>query len=443
MRWPRLAYSGALCLLSPVIWRRVWREQLVGRPRAERLGCLLPFADERPRLWLHCASVGEVVAARPLIRALRLRHPDHRLVVSTMTATGAERVASLAEDVPEAEAAAPLSHVFVALDFPGAARRFVQRLAPQQAIFFETELWPNLLNACVQQSIPVAVVNGRLSPRAFRGYRRLRPLMAQALSCVDWLAAKSRDDAERFIALGMAPQNIQVVGSMKFDMTVDPASQVVSERLHAAIGHRPVWVAGSTHPGEDEQLLEVHRRLLERFPDALLVLVPRHPQRFDDVAELCREAGFDTVRRSRGRVPSARVHVYLGDSMGELQALYGCADLAFVGGSLVPIGGHNLLEPAMMGVPVVTGPHLENFADVAQALRDAGALVEVADAEELSERVAALLEDGEQRQRLSEAGQHVLDTHRGALDATLDGLDALIDARCSERARELTPAVDD
>ncbi|HAR07071.1 3-deoxy-D-manno-octulosonic acid transferase [Halomonas litopenaei] len=426
MSWPRLAYSGAIGLLSPLIWRRVWREQLPDRARGERMGCLRPFADERPRLWLHCASVGEVVAARPLIRALRLRHPDHRLVVSTMTATGAERVLSLVDDVPEAEAAAPLSHVFVALDFPGAARRFVQRLAPRQAIFFETELWPNLLRACARRGIPVAVVNGRLSPRAFRGYRRLRPLMAESLACVDWLAAKSGEDAERFVELGMASDHIQVVGSMKFDMALDDASLKVSERLHAAIGHRPIWVAGSTHPGEDELLLGVQRRLQARFPDILLVLVPRHPQRFEEVARLCQEAGFETVRRSRGRVPSARAEIYLGDSMGELQALYGTADLAFVGGSLVPIGGHNLLEPALMGVPVVTGPHLDNFEDVAQLLRDAGALVEIADADELVERVAALLEDAEQRKRLSEAGQGVIDTHRGALEATLAGLDRLL-----------------
>lgn len=420
--WTRHAYSAALILLSPLIWRRVWREQLPGRSRAERLGMLPPPADKRPRIWLHCASVGEVIAARPLIRELRIRHPDHRLVVSTMTATGAERVAALVEDVPETETVAPLSHVFVALDFPLCAQRFIDQLAPELAIFFETELWPNLLHACSKRRIPIAVVNGRMSLSAYRGYRRLRWLMADALGRVDWLAAKSEADAERFESLGMSPSHVQVVGSMKFDMSVDDGTRKVSEDLHTSIGHRPVWVAGSTHHGEDELVLKAHARVRERFEDALLVIVPRHPQRFDEVAELCQQAGFTTVRRSRGRTPSAKAQVYLGDTMGELLVLYGTADLAFVGGSLVPVGGHNLLEPAVMGVPVVTGPELANFEDVAEALRDAGALVEVADGDELSERVIALLEDAEQCKRLSEAGLLVIETHRGALEATLTGL---------------------
>ncbi|ALM50878.1 lipid IV(A) 3-deoxy-D-manno-octulosonic acid transferase [Halomonas huangheensis] len=423
--WTRHAYSAALTLLSPLIWQRVWREQVPGRPRAERLGCLDLPEDNRPRLWLHCASVGEVLAARPLIRELRLKYSDHALVVSTMTATGAERVAALMDDVPEVEAAAPLSHVFLALDFPGAARRFIERLSPQMAIFFETELWPNLLHACARRRIPIAVVNGRLSPRAFQGYRRLNWLMQQSLSCVDWLAAKSEPDAARFRELGMSSAHTSVVGSMKFDISVDDGSRRMGRELHAAIGHRPVWVAGSTHAGEDQQVLQAHRRVRERFADALLVLVPRHPQRFDEVARLCQDSGLVTVRRSLGRTPSASAEVYLGDTIGELQMLYGAADVAFVGGSLVPIGGHNLLEPAVMGVPVVTGAALDNFLDVAEVLRDAGALVEVADGDELAERVTALLEDVEQRQRLSEAALAVIETHRGALAATLEGLQVL------------------
>ncbi|MGQ7246267.1 lipid IV(A) 3-deoxy-D-manno-octulosonic acid transferase [Halomonas sp. V046] len=424
--WARRAYSTALCALSPLIWRRVWREQLPGRSRAERLGCLPARLDERPRLWLHCASVGEVMAARALIRELRLAYPGHCLVVSTMTATGAERVAALVDDVPEAGAAAPLAHLFVALDFPGAARRFVEGLDPCIAIFFETELWPNLLSACAERAVPIAVVNGRLSERAFGGYRRLKWLMEDALTRVDWLAAKSQADAERYMALGMNPDAIQVVGSMKFDMSADDASLEVSKGLLAAIGHRPVWVAGSTHAGEDEQVLAAHAKVVARLPEALLILVPRHPQRFEAVAALCRDSGMPTVRRSEGRTPSARAAIYLGDSMGELQALYGTADVAFVGGSLVPIGGHNLLEPALLGVPVVAGPYLANFEDVAAVLRETAALVEVADGDELAERVIALLEDPGQRERLSDAGLGVIETHRGALAATLAGLAAML-----------------
>ncbi|MDX1467036.1 MAG: glycosyltransferase N-terminal domain-containing protein, partial [Halomonas sp.] len=282
--WARRAYSAALYLLAPLVWKRVWREQLPGRPRRERLG-LIPPADEGERiLWLHCASVGEVLAARPLIAALAERWPGYRLVITTMTATGAERVLALSQTAGKTTPEAEVSHHFVPLDFPGAARRFVARLRPALALFFETELWPNLLAACDRADVPVAVVNGRLSPRAFRGYRRLGPLMRDALGRVRWLAAKSDEDAERFCALGMPAERSTVVGSLKFDLAVDDATREVSERLRARLGDRPVWVAGSTHPGEDEQLLAAHARLRTQRPEALLVLVPRHPRRFDDVA---------------------------------------------------------------------------------------------------------------------------------------------------------------
>ena len=424
--WPRLVYSAALYGLAPLIWRRVWREQALTHPRRERLG-LLPRhpADglvEHPVTWLHCASVGEVLAARPLIEALAAARPGHRLVVSTMTATGAARVQALADKLNEQGAGAIVSHHFVPLDFPGAARRFVARLAPVQAIFFETELWPNLLAACRRRGVPVAVVNGRLSPRAFARYLKIRPLMAAALADVDWLAAKSAEDAERYQALGMPRERSTVVGSLKFDVSASDEDAERSERLHAWLGERPIWVAGSTHPGEDEQLLAAHRRLCETHPQALLILVPRHPQRFDAVAALCEAEGLATVRRSRGERPGPATRVYLGDTMGELSTLYGAADIAFVGGSLMPIGGHNLLEPAVLGVPVVSGPSLENFSDVAATLRGAAALTEVADGEALAATLAALFDDPAARARLGEAGRQVVAANRGALSRTLEGL---------------------
>ncbi|WP_280552612.1 lipid IV(A) 3-deoxy-D-manno-octulosonic acid transferase [Halomonas sp. 25-S5] len=424
--WVRRGYAAALYLLAPLIWRRVWREQLPGRARRERLGLIPPAGEGERTLWLHCASVGEVQAARPLIEALGQRWPGHRLVVTTMTATGAERVLALAGNRQASGAGAEVSHHFVPLDFPGAARRFVARLRPELAIFFETELWPNLLAACDRADVPVAMVNGRLSSRAFRGYRRLRPLMEEALSHVAWLAAKSEADARRFIELGMAPARTTVVGSLKFDIGNGDEAREVSERLRTRLGSRPVWVAGSTHPGEDEQLLAAHARLRERLPAALLVLVPRHPRRFDAVAALCRQAGLTLARRSRDEWPRDDTAVYLGDTMGELLALYGAADLAFVGGSLVPIGGHNLLEPAAVGTPVLTGPALANFEDVAEAMRGAGALVEVEDAETLAAELLRLFGDQEARQRLAEAGRDVVAANRGALARTLAGLERLM-----------------
>ncbi len=427
--WVRRGYSAALMTLSPLVWRRVWREHLPGRSRAERLGRIAAAPADARSLWLHCASVGEVQAARSLIEALARRYPDGRLVITTMTATGAERAHAVAERLQGEAGVAEVSHHFVPLDFPGAARRFLARLRPELAIFFETELWPNLLAACERRGIPVAVVNGRLSPRAFHGYRRVGRLMAEALSHVSWLGAKSEADAERFRALGMAPERIEVTGSLKFDLARDDKAFQVSERLRTGFGRRPVWVAGSTHEGEDEALLEAHARLRERCPEALLILVPRHPRRFEAAAELCRAEGLALARRSRDEAVTADTAVYLGDTMGELSALYGAADLAFVGGSLVPVGGHNLLEPAAMGVPVLTGPELANFADVAEALRERGALVEVTDAATLAESLARLLVDAAERERLAAAGRAVVEANRGALARTLEGLERLIQAK--------------
>ncbi|WP_136247182.1 lipid IV(A) 3-deoxy-D-manno-octulosonic acid transferase [Halomonas borealis] len=424
--WVRRGYSSALLALSPLVWRRVWREHLPGRSRAERLGRIAASPAGVRSLWLHCASVGEVQAARPLIEALARRHPDARLVITTMTATGAERAQAVADRLRNEADVGEVSHHFVPLDFPGAARRFLERLRPDLAIFFETELWPNLLAACERGGVPVAVVNGRLSARAFQGYRRLGWLMAEALSHVSWLGAKSQADLERFQALGMAAAKGEVTGSLKFDMSRDDEAFEVSKRLRTRFGKRPVWVAGSTHEGEDEALLEAHARLLERYPEALLILVPRHPRRFEAAAELCRGEGMSVARRSRDEAVNADTAVYLGDSMGELSAFYGAGDVAFVGGSLVPVGGHNLLEPAAMGVPVLSGPELANFSDVAEALRERAALVEVADAATLAVELERLFGDAAERQRLASAGRAVVEANRGALERTLEGLEQLL-----------------
>nr|WP_298376862.1 lipid IV(A) 3-deoxy-D-manno-octulosonic acid transferase [uncultured Halomonas sp.] len=415
--WARWLYSLALYLLSPLLWWRLWREWVPTNPRRERLG-LIKVSNERPKLWLHAASLGEVQAARPLIESLRERYPDHHLVVTTMTATGAERVISLFKG--------EVSHYFLPLDFPGAARRFIARLQPEMAIFFETELWPNLLHACYQQRIPLAVVNGRLSAKALQGYLRIRALMADALGKIDWLAAKSEQDAKRFQRLGMAASKTTVVGSLKFDIPTADAVSVDSKHLHTLFGSRPIWIAASTHSGEDELMLVAHARLREAYPSALLILVPRHPQRFEDVAVLCQKQGQQLARRSRNETVRSDTKVYLGDTMGELAVLYGAADIAFVGGSLVPIGGHNLLEPAAQGIPVLSGPELANFEDVATVLRSANALIEVVDAQALGDALIMLMGSPDERQRQGDAGRAIIAANAGALQRTLKGLDRLL-----------------
>ena len=379
-----------------------------------------------PTLWLHCASVGEVRAARPLIGALLERYADHRLLITTMTATGAEQVRVLTNDLPDT-LASRLEHRFIPLDWPGSARRFVARVRPVLAIMFETELWPNLLHACRRRDVSVAVVNGRLSPRAFERYQRIKPLMREALNSVSWLAAKSTADAERFAALGMAPERTAVVGSLKFEVRPDTVALEVGERLREAFGERPVWVAGSTRDGEETALLETHATLRERYPEALLVLVPRHPQRFDAVADECLTAGFNAARRSQKEPVTAQTAVYLGDTLGELGALYAAGDVAFVGGSLVPLGGQNVVEPASLGRLTFTGPSLENFDDVAEPLKAASALEQVADASALADALAHAFDNPAKAHRRGSAGQAVVAQQRGALGRTLIGLGRLFE----------------
>ncbi|WP_110685611.1 lipid IV(A) 3-deoxy-D-manno-octulosonic acid transferase [Salinicola aestuarinus] len=416
----RALYTLLLILLSPLVWRRVWREWAPTNPRRERLGLIAEVDDPRPCLWLHAASVGEVATATPLIEALLADHPGHRLVITTMTATGAERVRERFGE--------RVRHHFLPLDFPGATRRFVRRLAPALAIIAETELWPNLLAACRHRHVPVAIVNARLSNGAFSLYQRFRPLTAGMLADVAWVGAKSPSDAERFIALGAPVDRVTMTGALKFDLAVDDEAERESERLRREWGERPVWIAGSTQAGEDAQILAAHAALRARFPEALLILVPRHPQRFEEVAALCRDAGETVVRRSeRRREVTASTTVLLGDTMGELTMLYGTADAAFVGGSLVPIGGHNLLEPAALGVPVLSGPHLDNLREIADALAQNDARLEVADATALGQTLIALFDDVSRRHRLGEAGRAVVAANRGALASTRERLTALLD----------------
>ncbi|RUR31077.1 lipid IV(A) 3-deoxy-D-manno-octulosonic acid transferase [Vreelandella nanhaiensis] len=424
--WPRLGYSAALYALVPLIGWRIWREQVPTYSRWQRLGTRLGELPARPRLWLHCASVGEVHAARPLIEALLARYSHHSLLLTTMTATGAQQAQALIKQQPFHQAR--IAHCFLPLDFPGAARRFVRRVKPALAIMFETELWPNVLHACRRFDIPVAVVNGRLSPRAFSRYQKIAPLMADALANVNWLAAKSQADAERFVALGCAPEKTAVVGSLKFEFASTQGTFSESGHLREAWGDRPIWVAGSTRDGEEVLLLEAHRQLLCRYPDALLIIAPRHPQRFDEVAALCQAQGWVSSRRSQGEPVTQATQVYLGDTLGELGILYGAGHVAFVGGSLVPLGGHNVLEPAALGKPVLSGPFVENFADVVEPLQTAGALTLVESTDALVHALGARFDDPERGVEEGLAGIAVIKAHQGALGRTLDGLEALLNA---------------
>ncbi len=409
-------YTLILYLLAPLVFLRLaWRGRAnpaYRRRWGERLGLGPAFVDA-PRIWLHAVSVGEVVAAAPLIRRLLEDYPAHRLLVTTTTPTGSDELRRRFGEAVE--------HVYLPFDWPGAVRRFLDRARPRLALVMETELWPNLFHGCRRRGIPLLLLNARLSARSARGYARLGPLTREVLGCVDGIAAREGADAERFVDLGAPPGRVAAVGNIKFDLEVPAEAVAEGARLRQRLGDgRPVWVAASTHSGEDEVVLAAHRRLRVAHPDALLVLVPRHPERFDAVADRCAEAGWPPPRRSRDAWPAAGDPVYLGDTMGELPRLFAAADCAFVGGSLVAVGGHNPLEPAALGLPVLTGPHWFNFAGVYPALMAAGGAREVADAGGLAAALGDWFDDAAARHDAGARARGVVEANRGTLERLLE-----------------------
>ncbi|WP_460066889.1 lipid IV(A) 3-deoxy-D-manno-octulosonic acid transferase [Pseudomonas sp. S2_H08] len=421
----RTLYTALFYLGLPLVAIRLWLRARKAPAYARRIG--ERFSYGMPTLqpggiWVHAVSVGESIAAAPMIRALLQRYPQLPITVTCMTPTGSERIQALFANEPR------IQHCYLPYDLPCAAARFLDRVQPKLAVIMETELWPNHIHQCAKRGIAVALANGRLSERSAKGYGRFGKLTAPMLAEMSLFAVQTEAEAQRFRDLGARPETVEVTGSIKFDLTIDPQllQRAADLRGQWQALERPVWIAASTHEGEDEVILDAHRRLLTNHPDALLILVPRHPERFNSVFELCQREGFTTVRRSTGSNVDAQTSVLLGDTMGELLFLYALADSAFVGGSLVANGGHNLLEPAALAKPVISGPHLFNFLDIAAQLREAGALAEVDDAEGLAVEVQRLFELPRDAQRMADAGLAVMRRNHGALQRLLDGLGRLI-----------------
>lgn len=425
----RALYSATLYLLAPVtLYHLIWRG-FRHREYFQRWNERYAAYSERPdstMIWLHAVSVGEVNAAAPLVDALRRARPDLKLVVTTITPTGSARARSLWLD--------QIEHVYLPYDLPGAVGRFLDHFQPRIALILETELWPNLLFGCRDRGIPSYVLNARLSERSLRGYRVLAPLIGRALRSVTRVAAQSAADGERFVALGAQRERIVVTGNLKYDIAVPADVAGFRAEFQASLGApRPVWIAASTHDGEEAAVLAAHRSLRKRWPDLLLLWAPRHPERFRPVADLARGDGWQVALRSQQRWPRADDAVFVIDTLGELANFYGCADVAFVGGSLQPIGGHNLLEPAALGKAIVTGPHLHNFAEIAAKLEQAGALRIVAGAEALGPAIETLLADPAARTAMGDAGLALVAQGRGALARTMALIEPQLPA-ASERA---------
>ncbi len=411
-----LVYVAAPFAILAQLWRSLrdpsYRERL-----GERFG--LGPAIPGSTIWIHAVSVGEVQAAQPLIAQLQKRHPRYGILLTTVTPTGAARARLLFGDRVHLR--------YVPLDLPGSVKRFFDRVQPKLAMILETELWPNLYRECGRRGVPLVLASARISPRSVGKYRRLVSLFRSTLSHGIVIAAQSEPDAERFESIGATAGRTHVTGNIKFDFQPPAGIEELGRRwreTHAS--GRPIWVAGSTHEGEESIVLDAHRRVVERFPDALLVLVPRHPQRFDGVRDLLAKRHERAAWRSAGRPIASSNSVLLGDTMGELMTVYAAADVAFVAGSLVPIGGHNLLEPASVGRPVLTGPHNFNGEEIAQLLVDAGAAVVVANAAELAHAVKGLLDDRNLCAVMGAAGRSALDANRGALDRLLTLVDPLL-----------------
>lgn len=384
----------------------------------ERLG-LIKFVAKRG-IWVHAASVGEVQAAQPLLQALRLHYPELPLTLTTFTPSGRDHALRLFPD--------GVRCALLPFDFPGAAARFIYRLRPRVAVIIETELWPNLYAACERRNIPVLVVSARITERAARRYRRWRGLVTETLRIPAVLSAQTDADAVRMLALGADPTRVTVGGNVKFDFRVPDGviKRADGLREELGIGSRPVWIAASTHDGEDGQVLAAHRAVVEACPDALLVLAPRHPGRADEVARMTVNGKFRLARRSLAESCADGVQVYLLDTLGELAMFYGIADVAFIGGSLVPVGGHNLLEPAAFGLPLLSGPSVHGVREMHGLLYDAGAIETVADARALGDVVVGLLADAGLRARRGMSARRVLEQNRGAVERIMHLIEGVI-----------------
>lgn len=411
----RLLYTLTMYLLTPVILYRLAARGIKYRRYLsrwkERYG-FFPDPAMQDSIWVHAVSVGEVNASVPLVEALMLRYPEARMVVTTVTPTGSERVQTLFGE--------RVFHVYLPYDLPASVRRFLDRIRPRIAVIMETEIWPNLFITCRERGIPIVVTNARLSERSLKGYGPVRPLARRAIRCASFVAAQSPIDAERLRSLGAATSRLAVIGNLKFDMPVPASLHDTGARLRDEWGvRRPVWIAASTHEGEEMPVLKAHAAVLQRFPDALLLIAPRHPERFKPVAAVCRSLGFATRTRSEQGKADERCQCFVVDTLGELLHFYAAADIAFVGGSLEPIGGHNLLEPAALGKPVIVGPHTFNTEEIADSLIAAQAVLRIANAEELGAAVIRLLAHEDERLAMGEAAQAVLERERGAVERTV------------------------
>ena len=411
----RHLYSLLFYLCLPIIFIRLLlrsRHAPEYRRRwAERLG----FISSSPSLdgiWIHSVSVGETLAAVPLVKRIQTDYPDLPVTITTMTPTGSEQVRKNFAD--------SVFHVYIPYDLPTAVGRMLNKIKPRLLVVMETELWPNLIDQCHRRDIPVVIANARLSERSAVGYGKLASLVQPMLKQLSLVVAQAEADCQRFERIGMDADRTVVSGNIKFDISLSEEIKSDANLLRAAWGldvsGRKVWIAASTHDGEEPILLAAFQRLLVDHPSLLLLIVPRHPERFNEVEKCCNQQNLNVLRFSSQQPCTTEIQVVIGDTMGELMRFYGVADIAFVGGSLVETGGHNLLEAAAWQLPIISGPYLFNFTEVDNLLSDAGALIKVSSEQELAEKVDELLGDTELSNKMGRAALGVIEQNRGSLE---------------------------
>lgn len=412
----RYFYSTLLYLCLPLVFIRLFWRARKNPAYAKRIPERFGFYKQKiipNSIWVHAVSVGEVVAAVPMIKELRKTYPQIPVLVTNTTPTGADRVCTLLGDA--------VTQIYLPYDFPDAINRFFKKAQPRLGIIMETELWPSLLHLAGQNKIPMVLANARLSERSARGYLHFAKLTHDMVRHFSLVIAQTQADADRFMQLGVDAKKIKVAGSIKFDLEVPTDLFAKAKELRKMLGDdRSILIAASTHQGEDELVLQAFAEIKKVLPQALLILVPRHPERFASVAELCRKQNHKVVLRTENKSCDESVDVFMGDTMGELLLFYAVADVAYVGGSLVERGGQNPLEPAAIGVPILTGPHIFNFTLINQQLQQAGAAMQIHNPQELAEKAIDLLNNKAQRQRMSELAKAFVLKNRGALVKQLE-----------------------
>lgn len=381
----RIIYTLLLALASPLLLFGLYKSKpnkpKFGSRWKEHFGITPKLKSNDKPIWIHAVSVGESIAATPLIKALKEQNPEQSILVTTTTSTGAEQIAKLGDLI---------EHRYMPIDFGFAIKGFLKAVQPKQMLIIETELWPNTLHHVYKAGIPITVVNARLSEKSCQNYAKIQRLFNQLHPCLTQVLCQTDSDAERFERLGVEKKKLSVTGSIKFDIQISEQVKQQGQQLRAQLGNdRPIWIAASTHKGEDEQVLDAHRQVLKSLPNALLVLVPRHPERFDDVFALCQNSGFNSTRRTNAAIVNADTQVYLADTMGEMLILLGASDVCFMAGSLLggdKVGGHNVLEPVALNVPVISGPSYFNFKAIVEDMIALN-IIDITDKTQLASKV--------------------------------------------------------